>query len=177
MFKQVLASPFNREEAYGRLLEIARKRGNSEAVAEYKKAINEIQEQVERAYKGIGDRKVFKPDPSETEHEATARALRFYSSRQGYPEDIETEDLVLLGRYGDAVTVYEYVLHKKVPLSERFTSPVARTLYERIAAIYNQQAEALSKKNRPEAEVTHASAMARYYANKSAAVRSESKTE
>jgi tetratricopeptide (TPR) repeat protein len=177
MFKQVVASPFNKEEAYGRLLDIAQKRGNSQAVAEYAKAIREIQEKVEREYKGISGRKVFTPDPSETQQEAATKALKFYSSRQGYPEDIETEDLVLLGRYDDVVKVYEYLLHKKVSLSERFISPLARKLYERIAVIYSQQAEALKKKNRPEAEVTHASIMTRYYANKAIAVRSESGTE
>lgn len=178
VFAKVLATPFNNEEAYGRLIEIARGKADSNTVAKYTKAMSDLHEKNEREYNGIERIYKFTPDPSDCELDALRKALVFHgSSGRGGSVNKEAENLILLGRHSDAVLIWEHALHECVPLSERFSSPAARRIYERIADVYGRQAEALKRKKGSGAEAGHATVMARYYANKAAVVRSRLGTD
>ncbi len=177
IFRQVLTTPFNKEEAYGRLIEIARRKADSEAVAKYATAMRELQEQMERQYKKISQREAFTSEPGDDEQETLRKALKYYTDRQGFPGEVEGDALMAIAHYRDAITAYEYSLGKHVPLSERFRSPLARRLYGKLESAFSQYGEALKKNKKPETEVSHASVMARYYANKAAVVRSQSGSE
>lgn len=174
LLKEVVHGPFNRQEAYGRLLEIAVQRNDTNAVQKYTQETQRISTEIRERYRAIGQ---FMPDVKDSPSEAQEKTYTYYASRHGSPGETEGDARVSVHRFADAITAYEYAVEQNVPLAERLTSPLARRLYEKLASTCKQYEHALKKQNRPDGEVAQAAAMARYYCDKALAVRSPQTTE
>ncbi len=171
MFSEVLKTPFDREESYHSLITIARRKGDSENIAKYTAALKKTQEAVRSAYREVTRTNSFALVAGEKENETLERAVRFYSSRGGFPGEAEGDAYAEVGRYRDAIMAYEYALAENVPLSERLRSPLAKRLYVKLQLAWDKNGQTLSTEGKPAADIDNAFKMARSYAAKTEILR------
>jgi tetratricopeptide (TPR) repeat protein len=157
------ASSFNQSEAYWRLMRMAEEDGNRSSVQEYDIKLKRITNSLEQEFRLViklrpGESAVISTDHSPYGSEVAAgNRLKMFGTKGRYGKEKPYGDLQ------DALICYEYGLNKEVKSGQRFYSPIAAGIYQKLFRTYEELAGELKRCNRPEQEVLQAKIGSQYY--------------
>ena len=167
-FQEALATPFNQEEACGRLLQIALEEKDNAKVEEYQRLLKSISERMTNVRI---EPVQLSSHPGRVTHEEIGEWLRVFGADNN-PCTGGGNILMSKGRFDDAIKVYLRDLNKHVELKDRFSSRDALILYRRLSEAYTQKAALLKRAGAEEKAITEATTFARFYSRKAIVVES-----
>ena len=148
------ATPFNQEEAYWRLAQMAESQGQADEAQQYQQWLKNRADSLAKDRPGWTMQRI----------EELRKQKKFIAGQSSFgPEGYKTGyQFLWVGWYKEAIWNYEYALTHGVPLASRFSVPEAALMYKALAKAYNAQAASLKKDGAQAEKVEAAKRLAKH---------------
>jgi len=153
-FVLAIETPFNQEESYWRLAQIAETDGDMDNVRKYHEWIVQRKDSLAKGRPVLNKERI-----EQLRKQKKAVLLMSNFGPKGWTTG---GGFMQVKWYKEAIWNYEYGLTHGVPLSARFSSPEVALMYEALAKAYNAQAVELRKRGGQPEKVAEAEQLARH---------------
>jgi tetratricopeptide (TPR) repeat protein len=159
---RVVQTPFNNQEAYWRLMQIAQKEGNEAEAGEYEKCWKDIAQVASNAYERV-KHTPYPPEGVDMEYSFstvsrpvwTWEGMMLLSSKRADGEFVEMFDR--------AIAFFNQGRYVEIALEERFNSEIAIGTYSLLSRAYEGKAALLRKQRAKREDVVEAEQLAKHY--------------